>query len=74
MFDDADTDKKGYISEKSAVRLIKSINSRLLTNRVKQKVKVFEKLFNGIINEGVGAQRYGPQRSTARKNRPDAIR
>ncbi|KAH7731721.1 hypothetical protein AAVH_00619 [Aphelenchoides avenae] len=39
VFDDADTDKKGYISEKSAVRLIKSINSRLLTNRVKQKVK-----------------------------------
>lgn len=39
-FDDADADKKGYISEKTAVRLIRSINPKLLSNRVKQKVKV----------------------------------
>jgi site-specific recombinase XerC len=39
VFDEADADKKGFISEKSAVRLIRTINSRLVTNRVKQKVK-----------------------------------
>jgi Ca2+-binding EF-hand superfamily protein len=40
MFEAADKDKKGYISEKSAVRLICELNPRLTVNRVKQKVKV----------------------------------
>uniref|UniRef100_A0A915ECC4 Phosphoinositide phospholipase C n=1 Tax=Ditylenchus dipsaci TaxID=166011 RepID=A0A915ECC4_9BILA len=39
VFNEADTEHKGYISEKSAVRLIRSINTRLLTNRIKQKIK-----------------------------------
>uniref|UniRef100_A0AC35G466 Phosphoinositide phospholipase C n=1 Tax=Panagrolaimus sp. PS1159 TaxID=55785 RepID=A0AC35G466_9BILA len=38
-FDEADSEKKGYVSEKSAVRLIRLISPRLLVNRVKQKVK-----------------------------------
>uniref|UniRef100_A0A914Z205 Phosphoinositide phospholipase C n=1 Tax=Panagrolaimus superbus TaxID=310955 RepID=A0A914Z205_9BILA len=38
-FDEADSEKKGYVSEKSAVRLIRSISPRLIVNRVKQKVK-----------------------------------
>lgn len=40
VFNEADTDKKGYISEKSAVRLIRFINSRLPTSRIKIRVKV----------------------------------
>uniref|UniRef100_A0A7E4VQ00 Phosphoinositide phospholipase C n=1 Tax=Panagrellus redivivus TaxID=6233 RepID=A0A7E4VQ00_PANRE len=39
VFDNADTEKKGYISEKSAARLIRSINPRLLVTRCKQRVK-----------------------------------
>lgn len=39
VFDEADVDQKGYISEKSAARLIRQINSRLSTNRVKNKMK-----------------------------------
>jgi Ca2+-binding EF-hand superfamily protein len=38
-FKEMDQDGKGYVSEKSAVRLIRSLNSRLLINRIKQKVK-----------------------------------
>uniref|UniRef100_A0AC34GTH3 Phosphoinositide phospholipase C n=1 Tax=Panagrolaimus sp. ES5 TaxID=591445 RepID=A0AC34GTH3_9BILA len=38
-FDEADSEKKGYVSEKSAVRLIRTISPRLIVNRVKQKVK-----------------------------------
>jgi hypothetical protein len=40
MFAAADKDKKGYISEKSAVRLVCELNPRLTIGRVKQKVKV----------------------------------
>ena len=39
-FKEADQDAKGYISEKTAVRLIRSLNPRLLIGRIKQKVKV----------------------------------
>ncbi|CAD5219079.1 unnamed protein product [Bursaphelenchus xylophilus] len=39
VFDQADKDGRGYISEKSTVRLICEINSRLSLSRVKQKVK-----------------------------------
>lgn len=38
-FKEMDQETKGYISEKSAVRLIRSLNSRLQINRIKQKVK-----------------------------------
>nr|CAD2136437.1 unnamed protein product [Meloidogyne enterolobii] len=38
-FKEIDQDIKGYISEKSAVRLIHSLNNRLLISRIKQKVK-----------------------------------
>ncbi|KAL3095460.1 hypothetical protein niasHS_007559 [Heterodera schachtii] len=38
-FREADADKKGTISEKAAMRLIRSLNTRLLTNRISKKVK-----------------------------------
>uniref|UniRef100_A0A914LTU4 Uncharacterized protein n=1 Tax=Meloidogyne incognita TaxID=6306 RepID=A0A914LTU4_MELIC len=38
-FKEIDQGIKGYISEKSAVRLIHSLNNRLLISRIKQKVK-----------------------------------
>jgi inactive phospholipase C-like protein 2 len=39
VFDEADSDGKGSVSEKSAVRLIMSMNNRLLLTRIKHKVK-----------------------------------
>ncbi|KAF7627192.1 Phosphoinositide phospholipase C [Meloidogyne graminicola] len=48
-FKEVDQDNKGYISEKSAVRLIRSLNNRLLISRIKQKVK--EASINLINNE-----------------------
>ncbi|CAD5213613.1 unnamed protein product [Bursaphelenchus okinawaensis] len=39
VFDNSDRDNRGYISEKSTVRLICEINPRLSLGRVKQKVK-----------------------------------
>lgn len=46
MFVTKDVENKGYISEKSSVRLICELNPRLTVSRVKQKVKVN---FFGII-------------------------
>lgn len=40
IFNEADIDHKGYISEKTAVRLIRSMNSRLPMSRIKLRVKV----------------------------------
>ena len=39
VFSETDSENKGYISEKSTVRLIKSINPRILISRAKQRVK-----------------------------------
>ncbi|VDM37165.1 unnamed protein product [Toxocara canis] len=38
VFNEADVDKSGYISDKCAVRLIRQINPRLQLNRVKHRV------------------------------------
>uniref|UniRef100_A0A183BZK0 Phosphoinositide phospholipase C n=1 Tax=Globodera pallida TaxID=36090 RepID=A0A183BZK0_GLOPA len=38
-FRETDAEKRGSISEKAAVRLIRSLNPRLLTNRISKKVK-----------------------------------
>lgn len=40
MFDQMDTEQKGYLSEKSAVKLVRQLNSRLLVSRIKHRVKV----------------------------------
>uniref|UniRef100_A0A158R526 Phosphoinositide phospholipase C n=1 Tax=Syphacia muris TaxID=451379 RepID=A0A158R526_9BILA len=39
QFDEVDVEKKGFISEKAAIRLIRQMNKRLLQNRVSHKVK-----------------------------------
>ncbi|TKR78166.1 hypothetical protein L596_019020 [Steinernema carpocapsae] len=39
LFEDADVDHSGFLSEKASVRLIKATNGRLLQSRVKHKVK-----------------------------------
>uniref|UniRef100_A0A914W8E7 Phosphoinositide phospholipase C n=2 Tax=Plectus sambesii TaxID=2011161 RepID=A0A914W8E7_9BILA len=38
-FDRTDTEQKGYLSEKSAVKLVRQLNSRLIVNRIKNRVK-----------------------------------
>lgn len=40
MFDQNDTERKGYLSEKSAVKLVRQLNNRLLVSRIKNRVKV----------------------------------
>lgn len=50
VFDETDVEKKGYISEKSAVRLIKSINPRILTTRAKHRVK---EVSTSAVNEAI---------------------
>lgn len=45
QFDEADLEKEGYISEKTAIRLIRQMNKRLLLTRVTHKVKVCHKIF-----------------------------
>lgn len=49
-FEEADSEKKGYVSEKTAVRLIRSISPRLAVNRIKQKVK---EVSTGCVNEAL---------------------
>uniref|UniRef100_A0A1I7WYW8 EF-hand_like domain-containing protein n=1 Tax=Heterorhabditis bacteriophora TaxID=37862 RepID=A0A1I7WYW8_HETBA len=39
VFDEADTDNQGFLDEKSAIRLIRQINGRLSSSRIKNKVK-----------------------------------
>ncbi|KAI6241512.1 Phospholipase C and C2 calcium-dependent membrane targeting domain containing protein [Aphelenchoides fujianensis] len=52
VFDEADKDKKGYISEKTTVRTICEINPRLLLSRVKLKVKEASVIGNVDNNRG----------------------
>lgn len=52
MFIASDKDKKGYISEKSAVRLVCELNPRLTVGRVKQKVKEASAL--GLVDNNRG--------------------
>lgn len=40
VFDEADTEKSGCLTEKETVQLIKELNPRLLLNRVEHEVKV----------------------------------
>lgn len=40
LFDEADTNKQGCITENHAVQLIKQLNGRILLSRVKHKIKV----------------------------------
>jgi hypothetical protein len=49
MFVNKDAENKGYISEKSAVRLICELNPRLAVSKVKQKVKVSFSEFNSSL-------------------------
>ncbi|KAI6235589.1 Phosphoinositide phospholipase C [Aphelenchoides besseyi] len=52
VFDEADKDKKGYISEKTTVRTICELNPRLSLGRVKLKVKEASVIGNVDNNRG----------------------
>lgn len=46
VFDEEDSDKKGFISENLAIRLIMQMNNRLLIGRIKHKIMVYHLISN----------------------------
>lgn len=46
VFEEADADKRGFVGEATAVKLIRQINPRLSLNRVLSKVKVCERMMS----------------------------
>lgn len=72
VFDEADADRRGFVSEATAVKLIRQINQRLALNRVVAKVKVSQRVTEreGDIYCPLSGSSQLPRGSRQRKSLP----